>query len=300
MVRFQRDRSGRSTIHTGDCIHEELHGQDECTMNVIFTCHTYLREGWKIFWSQNKFLYSDFFQFSSYYPPSMTSIRHMSLRLVMQNHERIVDDLVRILGIFEPFKALKTLRIHLVTDPDRPPWGPYLMGVFSCFPSASRFYRSYQQSLNNVSQQQPTETSSGPASSLETFAKSRHPALASQLDEFTIDGLADSVMLINTIVLRLASTAVNPLGRIGLGIGEKGRRYHTKTPPRGSTRLLDLHEDQGGPELTWLRLVDVDDWISEHATDAGHETLSLDMPTLRGGSTDPLFKGWCWGQSQIE
>ena len=96
------------------------------------------------------------------------------------------------------------------------------------------------------------------------------------------------------MVLRLASTTVHPLGRIGLGIGEKGRSYYRiEKHGRGLLRV------EGGPELTWIRFKDVDDWISEHARSSYDNTTELGSGDLRRflhddmRTTDP-FKGWSW------
>ena len=110
-----------------------------------------------------------------------------------------------------------------------------------------------------------------------------------------MDGLADDVMRLNAMVLRLVSTAVNPLGRIGLGIGEKGRSYYQIE--KHGPELLRV---EGGPELTWIRFEEVDDWISEHARPSYDNTTDDISGNLRRSlhdnmsTTDPLFKGWSW------
>ena len=224
----------------------------------------------------------------------MTSIRHLSLRLSVVRHDRSINPFIQVLKGCEAFPALKKLQFHIITDPNCPGWAE-CDKIHLLFHPASCFYRSYQQTLEDAAKHQSTTTILGPYSSPETPVEERHLALVNQLDEFVIDGLAPDVMRLNAMFLRLASTAVNPSGRIGLGIGEKGRSYYRKW-----ISGRDLHQVHGGRELTWIRFGDVSDWITDHArpnADTSMEGVSSDLWRLLPpvvSTTDPLFEGWSW------
>ena len=102
-------------------------------------------------------------------------------------------------------------------------------------------------------------------------------------------------MWFNAMVLRIAFTAINPHGRIGLGMRNKERSYCGLNRHGG-----ELHKVQEGVELTWIHFEDVDDWVVQHARRSYDDTDdSLNMALLSYLSTDvsvtdPLLKGWSW------
>ena len=295
IVNFGPSNYFHDPVYTGDGDEDlEIWGQDKCTMDIIFTCRSYLTEGWKIFWSQNKFIYASIYQFPFDLHSSMDFIQHLSLRLDVVRHDRSVTRFIEVLEGCEPLQALKKLQIHIITDPDCPGWAE-CDKIQLLFHPASCFYQSYQQTLEDDAKDQSATTILGPNSSPEALEEDYHPGPVNQLDDFVIDGLASDVMRLNAMFLRLASTAVNPSGRIGLGIGEKGRSYYQK---RISER--DLYEVPGGPELTWIRFGEVNDWITEHAKPSAHitgEGLTAELGRLLPpdvSTTDPLFDGWSW------
>ena len=229
---------------------------------------------------------------------SVDYIRHLSIRLDRQMFEGVVENITRVLEVCEPFKTLKTLRIHVIPDAGWPAWGSCFSKRHSSFRDGSCFYRSYQRHITNAVNHQSTTTTLGANSPSEISMTMPHSAIVGQLDEIVVDGLADDVMRFNAMVLRLASTAVNPRERIGLGIGKKGRSYYNV---KGIPGVLEpLRRVPGGPELTWIRFENVDDWIVKHARrsyDTTTDRMSRDLKSYlpRGMSTtDPLLKGWSW------
>ena len=283
----------------------EPYGQDESAVNIALTCRTFYTHGRKLFWEHNVFRFDTICCLEAFLPvPRCNWIRHLSthIHINVDSTGDIVGNLIGQLKICKARTALKTLQIHFITT----------TGSYSCLSEtrgkeiwvqliwASDFYsdrlREQQKHKDFVLQQLQSLESD----SLTHERVGGKTGLA--LEEFIMTGLPGNELRLDALMLRLASTAVKPNGKIGLGMADEGRKFWispTIDEPDGAYMI------NRKPRLEWVQDGEVDDWVSEHAWDeniaaksaagAGlHQILQKEQMNRdwKLGYDLPFFEGW--------
>ena len=286
------------------CIYEP-YGQDESAINITLTCRTFYTHGRKLFWEHNVFRFDTICCLEDFMPePRCNWIHHLfiHIHINVDSTGDIVGNLIGQLRICEPRTALKTLQIHFITT----------TGSYNCLSEttgmeiwmqlvwASIFYSDYlreQQTHKDLALQKTQNSESDSPIHEKVRGKT---GLA--LDEFIITGLPGNELRLNALMLRLASTAVNSHGKIGLGMADEGRKFWISPTIDEADGIYITNKN---PRLEWVQAGDVDDWVSEHAwkedistKSAAGAVLHQDLQTeqmscgWKFGHYLPFFKGW--------
>ena len=249
------------------------HAQELLALNILFTCHTYRNEGWKIFWQGNRFMYSSLTclrdatdKFGS--PSStMMTMRHLSLRLKESDHASLFKDVNLILEVCHIFKALETLHIHLEDCKKtffRNLSQPYTIGLVDQINEARLLYRWRTKGTSCVSVHgsirwtRYTALSNFPAGSLPRLQPKRFVEL---IVEILFTGLPDDAWKLEPLLVRLLSTMLSPQGRVGVGRGPRGIQYYLLRTYYGY-KGFDLMTQK--PEIEWIDAGDIESWIREN------------------------------------
>ena len=278
--------------------------QNDLALNIIFTCRIYHDEGWKIFFEQNKFMYTSLG--SLYFsvddlclvPKRMLTMHHLTLCLLEEDHVTLVDDSNTILEVCDRFKALETLHIHIerVHDPtgrqflfsDHEDEGLAFLVAEAC--------KMYTWRTEGVAVEEDWVATSSALWMRLTGKPSHSRALhapkgsVGRIEEILITGLPGDEWKLEPLFVRLLSTMLSPRGRFGIGKGLDGIQYYRFTwqfPPVW-TKMMRR------PQFEWVDAKDVDRWICSN----GYLGKSVVMHTwmsrlfLLVDRNHPFFKDW--------
>lgn len=279
--------------------------QQDLALNIIFTCHIYHDEGWKIFFQQNKFkctsLTSMYFSVDGLYltPKSMLTMHHLALYLHEKDHATLVDSFNTILEVCDVFKSLETLHIHIERVHDFTGWVSDFShldtdGLACLVAEACKVYNWRTKGI--TFEQEWVLPSSAPFTKLRekpSHSLALHDPTGSvgRVKEILITGLPGDEWKLEPLVVRLLSTMLSPRGRFGIGKGLDGIQYYRFMweffPPQWAKSMRR-------PQIEWVEARDVDRWIRSNGY-LGKPLVMHDWTNQLFSLVDrnnPFFKGW--------
>ena len=280
--------------------------QKDLALNIVFTCRTYHKEGWKIFFQENKFMYTSLqslqFSMDGLYltPKSMFTIRHLALRLLEKDHTILVNSFTTILEVCDLFKSLETLHVHIQRLHDITGW----LDTFSLFQargiddSVARACKWYTWRTEGATYEDNEWVISSvalwrnlPENPSHSLAPHDPTQFEGRIKEILLTGLPGDDWKLEPLLVRLLSTMLSPGGQFGIGKGLEGIQYYGFMWDLTSYQWAKLMRK---PQIEWVEASDVDRWIRSNGYRGKPLVMHEWMSRLfwEVDKNHPFFKGW--------